>query len=210
MAIALNYSQVHPDLNPRLILTATLLSILLFEFVASREAAALLEGLEAGETAGACRRLEAPVSTAMIRRLVVLALAGGRRRAAGAAPGPYRGRHRAAVALSVRHPAPHGRYLRRPRARLGFPRLVGYLWPALALGPSVTGIVPAGVLEDLAMMKRLAVGLIGLLAGAELRMSDLRLRHRAILWILALQGAAVLLAVWGAALWPRATGFRFC
>jgi hypothetical protein len=53
------------------------------------------------------------------------------------------------------------------------------------------------------MMKRLAVGLIGLLAGAVLRVADLRQRHRAILWILALQGAAVLLAVWGAALLGR-------
>ena len=86
---------------------------------------------------------------------------------------------------------------------LGLPRLVGYLLAGLALGPSVTGIVPAGVLEDLGMMKRLAVGLIGLLAGAELRVADLRQRHRAILWIVALQGAAVLLAVWGAALLGR-------
>lgn len=86
---------------------------------------------------------------------------------------------------------------------LGLPRLVGYLLAGLALGPSVTGIVPAGVLEDLGMMERLAVGLIGLLAGAELRVADLRQRHRAILWILALQGAAVLLAVWGAALLGR-------
>jgi len=86
---------------------------------------------------------------------------------------------------------------------LGLPRLVGYLVAGLALGPTVTGIVPAGVLEDLGMMKRLAVGLIGLLAGAELRMADLRQRHRAILWIVALQGATVLLAVWGAALLGR-------
>src|SRR3990172_6179336 len=86
---------------------------------------------------------------------------------------------------------------------LGLPRLVGYLLAGLALGPSVTGIVPAGVLEDLGRMKRLAVGLIGLLAGAELRVADLRQRHRAILWIVALQGAAVLLAVWGAALLGR-------
>ncbi len=86
---------------------------------------------------------------------------------------------------------------------LGLPRLVGYLLAGLALGPSVTGIVPAGVLEDLGMMKRLAVGLIGLLAGAVLRVADLRQRHRAILWIVALQGAAVLLAVWGAALLGR-------
>ena len=45
VAIAVNYSQVHPDLNPRLILTAALLSILLFEIVAGREAATLLERL---------------------------------------------------------------------------------------------------------------------------------------------------------------------
>jgi Kef-type K+ transport system membrane component KefB len=83
---------------------------------------------------------------------------------------------------------------------LRLPRLLGYLLAGLALGPSVTGIVPHGVLEDLAMMKRLAVGLIGLLAGAELRVAELRLRRGAILWILALQVPAVLLAVWGALL----------
>ena len=75
---------------------------------------------------------------------------------------------------------------------LKLPRLVGYLVAGLALGPSVAGIVPAGVLEDLAMMKRLAVGLIGLLAGAELRVADLRGRHRTILYVLALQTSAVL------------------
>jgi Kef-type K+ transport system membrane component KefB len=78
---------------------------------------------------------------------------------------------------------------------LGLPRLVGYLVAGLALGPSVAGIVPAGVLEDLGMMKRLAVGLIGLLAGAELRMSDLRQRHRLILLVLAFQTVAVLVVL---------------
>jgi len=82
----------------------------------------------------------------------------------------------------------------------GLPRLLGYLLAGLALGPSVTAIVPPGVLQDLGMMKRLAVGLIGLLAGAELRVADLRLRRRAILWILTLQIVAVLLAVWSALL----------
>lgn len=85
----------------------------------------------------------------------------------------------------------------------GLPRLVGYLVAGLALGPSVTGIVPEGVLEDLGMMKRLAVGLIGLLAGAELRLGDLRSRRRTILWILLLQGTAVLVALWGGALLVR-------
>ncbi|HEX7337717.1 MAG TPA: hypothetical protein VF252_10965 [Gemmatimonadales bacterium] len=38
VALAVNYTQIRPDLNPDLILTATLVSVLLFEIVASREA----------------------------------------------------------------------------------------------------------------------------------------------------------------------------
>ena len=86
---------------------------------------------------------------------------------------------------------------------LGLPRLLGYLLAGLALGPSATGIVPATVLDDLAMMKRLAVGLIGLLAGAELRVTDLRLRIRSILSILVCQMAAVLFVLWAAVLLGR-------
>ncbi len=73
---------------------------------------------------------------------------------------------------------------------LHVPRLVGYLLAGLALGPSVLDVVPPGVLQDLSMMKQLAVGLIALLAGAEFRVKDLVERYRAILWILTLQTAA--------------------
>jgi MFS family permease len=45
VSIALNYGQVYPDLHPRLVLTATLLAVLLFEIVASREASAFLLSL---------------------------------------------------------------------------------------------------------------------------------------------------------------------
>jgi hypothetical protein len=45
VALALNYGQVYPDLHPRLVLTATLLAVLLFEIVASREASVFLLGL---------------------------------------------------------------------------------------------------------------------------------------------------------------------
>ena len=64
-------------------------------------------------------------------------------------------------------------------------------------------VVPAGVLEDLAMMKRLAVGLIGLLAGAELRIADLRARHRIIVTILGLQTLIVLGVLLGTTLLAR-------
>jgi hypothetical protein len=46
VALAVNYGQVYPDLHPRLVLTATLLAVLLFEIVASREASAFILSLE--------------------------------------------------------------------------------------------------------------------------------------------------------------------
>jgi Kef-type K+ transport system membrane component KefB len=86
---------------------------------------------------------------------------------------------------------------------LRLPRLVGYLVAGIALGPSVARIVPAGVLEDLGMMKRLAIGLIGLLAGAELRMGDLRQRYRLILLVLVFQTVAVATVITGTTLLAR-------
>jgi Kef-type K+ transport system membrane component KefB len=86
---------------------------------------------------------------------------------------------------------------------LKLPRLLGYLIAGLALGPSVAGIVPSGVLSDLGAMKRLAVGLIGLLAGAELRMEDLRGRYRTVLTVLLFQTVTVLGVVLGTALLMR-------
>lgn len=80
------------------------------------------------------------------------------------------------------------------------PRLVGYLVAGLALGPSVMGIVPPGVLQDLAMMQQLAVGLIALLAGAELRVKDLADRAKTIIWILVLQTLLVAAVVAGVTL----------
>ena len=46
VALAVNYGQVYPDLHSRLVLTATLLAVLLFEIVAGREASAFILGLE--------------------------------------------------------------------------------------------------------------------------------------------------------------------
>jgi hypothetical protein len=65
VAIALNYTQVWPELNPRILLTAALLSILLFEFIAGREAVGLLESLPPDERAATYPdRVGDPVSAA--------------------------------------------------------------------------------------------------------------------------------------------------
>ncbi len=75
---------------------------------------------------------------------------------------------------------------------MGLPRILGYLLAGVALGPSVGGLVPASVVSDLSMTNRLALGLIGLLAGAELRLSDIRDRWKQILAILGTQTVVVL------------------
>jgi len=48
VALAVNYTQVRPDLNPDVILTATLVSVLLFDIVASREAGEVVARAPAG------------------------------------------------------------------------------------------------------------------------------------------------------------------
>ncbi|MGE3526969.1 MAG: cation:proton antiporter, partial [Gemmatimonadales bacterium] len=78
---------------------------------------------------------------------------------------------------------------------LGLPRIVGYLLAGMVLGPSVANMVPVEVLGDLGLMKQLALGLIGLLAGAELRMRDVQERWRGILYILLGQTLLVFLFV---------------
>jgi Kef-type K+ transport system membrane component KefB len=70
---------------------------------------------------------------------------------------------------------------------LRLPRLIGYLFAGLLLGPTVMAVVPEGAVRDLGMMKQLAVGVIGLLAGVELRLPDVRRRWRTIVAILVAQ-----------------------
>ena len=70
---------------------------------------------------------------------------------------------------------------------LRLPRLLGYLLAGLVLGPTLLAVVPESAVGDLAMMKQLAVGLIGLLAGVELRLPDLRQRGKTIGAIVAAQ-----------------------
>ena len=208
-----NYGQVYPDLHPRLVLTATLLSVLLFEIVASREARLHPRPGAGGRRArrpttgrsSRCRGRDDPAT----RRTDA---AGRRRGPARAASGADGGRHRSPLALPVRHPPAHRRHLRRPGPRpRASPGWSGYLVAGLALGPSALGIVPARrARRTSAMMKQLAVGLIALLAGAELRVSRPGERYRTILWILALQIVAVLVVTHRAGTAAPAPGFPSC
>lgn len=70
---------------------------------------------------------------------------------------------------------------------VGLPRIVGYLTAGIALGPSLFGIVPGAVLTDIGMVKHLAIGIIGLLAGVELKIPEVRARIGAIFGIVGAQ-----------------------
>lgn len=63
---------------------------------------------------------------------------------------------------------------------LHLPHLTGYILCGAVVGPEILGFVNAQAVSDLGPMKRVAVGLIGLLAGCELNVRDLKPRLRAI------------------------------
>lgn len=80
------------------------------------------------------------------------------------------------------------------------PRITGYLVAGLVFGPSVIGVVSSEAVTELGPVSRLAVALIAFLAGAELRVGELRERGRTILTMmsteLVLQFVAIIGALW--------------
>ena len=68
-------------------------------------------------------------------------------------------------------------------ASAGLPRLTGYLIVGILAGPSVFGMVSVGAVEDLALIDSFALALIALLAGGELKLSQLRPQARNILYV---------------------------
>ena len=67
-----------------------------------------------------------------------------------------------------------GFFMGRIFARLGLPKLTGYLVAGLLSGPSVFGLVPAQGLENLSIFNGIAISLIALTAGLELEFQKLR------------------------------------
>lgn len=65
-------------------------------------------------------------------------------------------------------------------AAIGLPRLTGYVLAGILVGPSVLGVLSPSSVEDLRTVDHIALALIALTAGGELRLGELRGRLRSI------------------------------
>ena len=75
------------------------------------------------------------------------------------------------------------------------PKVTGYLFAGLLFGPSALGAVSMHSIADLAPVSRLAVAVIAVLAGAELRWAELRERARSLLTMLGFELALSFIAI---------------
>lgn len=81
---------------------------------------------------------------------------------------------------------------------LGLPHITAYLICGLVAGPAVSGLVVLPVVQNLAPVNTIALALIALAGGAELRLDDLRMNRRSLTWSTLLQHAGVPVACAGA------------
>ncbi|MGD2121996.1 MAG: hypothetical protein PVJ76_09635, partial [Gemmatimonadota bacterium] len=77
-------------------------------------------------------------------------------------------------------------------AQVGFPKITGFLAVGIMAGPSVSGLIPWGALDELRLIEKFALALIALLAGGELKIDALRPAAKSI----ALTTLAVVGVVW--------------
>lgn len=82
----------------------------------------------------------------------------------------------------------------------GLPRITGYILLGLLAGPGVLGLVTERDIAQLKLIDDLAISLIALSAGAELRLSELRERMRSIVSIMSFEMISVFVVVAGAVL----------
>ena len=79
--------------------------------------------------------------------------------------------------------------------RLGIPHLTAYLLTGMAAGPYAFHLVDHRTVQDLSPINALALSLISLAGGAELRIAMLRSAARSLLWATLIQNVLVLLAM---------------
>lgn len=80
---------------------------------------------------------------------------------------------------------------------VGLPHLTGYLLAGILVGPHVLGLVSHETVESLGVLNELALALIALAGGAELRIDSLRRAARSLLWAHAFQLAGIIIVVGG-------------
>lgn len=80
---------------------------------------------------------------------------------------------------------------------VGLPHLTGYLLAGIIVGPHVLGIISHDTVERLGVFNELALALIALAGGAELRIDSLRRAARSLVWAHLLQIVAIIVVVGG-------------
>ncbi len=78
--------------------------------------------------------------------------------------------------------------------KVGLPSITGYIIVGVLLGPSASGVIPAGVIADLDIITSITLGVVAYLIGGSLRLESLRGLGKSVAWITPLQslGAAIL------------------
>ncbi|MEB2313580.1 MAG: cation:proton antiporter [Sorangiineae bacterium] len=90
-----------------------------------------------------------------------------------------------------------GELLARLFEPLGLPHLSGYLCAGILAGPHVAGLIGHQTVHQLAPVNALALTLIALAGGAELRIADLRRAARSLAWATLSQNVLALVAIGG-------------
>jgi len=79
--------------------------------------------------------------------------------------------------------------------RFRLPKITGYILTGLLFGPYVINLFSVGVVEDIRLINSLAVALIALTAGAEMKLESLKAVARSLGWITLVKGVLILIAV---------------
>ncbi|MGH7481698.1 MAG: cation:proton antiporter [Longimicrobiales bacterium] len=83
---------------------------------------------------------------------------------------------------------------------LGLPRITGYILLGLLIGPDALGLLSSAHIADLRLIDQIAISLIALSAGGELKLADLRSRGRSMGGIMVTEMVAVFAVVAGGVL----------
>ncbi|HEU4537021.1 MAG TPA: cation:proton antiporter, partial [Polyangiaceae bacterium] len=80
---------------------------------------------------------------------------------------------------------------------LGLPHLTGYMAAGVIAGPHVLGLIDHGAVEDLSSVNTLALSLIALAGGAELKLAIIRQALRGLSWAMAIHSTVGLAVMTG-------------